>query len=139
MEPGEKICAFVAGTGTGGTLMGVYKALSEEFPNICAVAVEPTESAVMRGGEPHPHSIQGIGDGFIPPIVDMSKVGKVITVSSEDSINRTKRLANELGLFVGISSGANVLAAEKYIKENNPTGIVITILPDRGERYLSMI
>jgi cysteine synthase A len=134
-----EISAFVGGTGTGGTLMGVCKALKEKFPNCKTVAVEPTESAVMSGGVGHPHKIQGIGDGFIPPIVEMQKVDTVVAVSSDESIARMKRLALELGIFVGISSGANVLSAEKYIAEHKPKGIVVTVLPDRGERYLSMV
>lgn len=139
LHPDKEISAFVAGTGTGGTLMGVTKALTEKFANCQCVAVEPTESAVMMGGPANPHKIQGIGDGFIPPIVEMQKVNTVVAVSSEDSIARMQRLAKELGIFVGISSGANVLAAEKYIAEHKPTGIVVTVLSDRGERYLSML
>lgn len=133
------VSAFVAGTGTGGTLIGVRQALIEKFPKVKTIAVEPTESCVMKGGSANPHSIQGIGDGFIPPIVDMKLVDSVVAVSSEDSIARMKRLAKELGLFVGISAGANVLASERYIEEHKPSGLVITILPDRGERYLSML
>jgi len=132
------ISAFVAGTGTGGTLNGVRRALIEVFPRIKIVAVEPTESSVMKGGEPGLHSIQGIGDGFIPPLVDMNHVDTVVAISSADAIKRMKRLMSEKGLFVGISSGANVLAAERYIEDYRPEGIVVTILPDRGERYLSM-
>jgi cysteine synthase len=134
-----EISAFVSGTGTGGTLMGVRKALIRKYPHVQIVAVEPTESAVMSGGEANEHSIQGIGDGFIPPIVDMACIDEVITVSSQEAIERARRLAKELGLFVGISSGANVLAAEKYIGKHKPSGIVVTILPDRGERYMSMV
>lgn len=133
------ISAFVAGTGTGGTLMGVRKAIFEKYPNADIVAVEPTESAVMSGGKPGDHYIQGIGDGFIPDLVDMSKVDQVITVSSEEALERTKQLSLDHGLLVGISAGANVLAAEKYIAEHKPDGIVVTVLPDRAERYLSMM
>ena len=119
--------------------MGVRKALIKKFPKLKTVAVEPSESAVMSGGVIAEHSIQGIGDGFIPPIVDMSCVNEVAVISSADAIERAQRLARELGLFVGISSGANVLAAERYIAKHHPKGIVVTILPDRGERYLSMV
>lgn len=135
----QSISAIVAGTGTGGTLMGIRKALVEQFPNVQTVAVEPTESAVMLGKPAGEHKIQGIGDGFIPPLVDMSLVNTVVAVSSEQAIDRMKRLTNELGLLVGISSGANVAAAEQYIHEHSPEGIVVTVLSDRQERYLSMI
>jgi len=139
--PGSpEISAFVAGTGTGGTLMGVQRAFTTIRPETVMVAVEPTESAVMQGSKDlASHAIQGIGDGFIPEIVDMDVVDEVIAISSEDSIDRTERLTKELGLLVGISSGANVLAAEKYIEEHDPEGIVVTILPDRQERYFSMM
>lgn len=136
---GKTISTFVAGTGTGGTLMGVREALIEVNPDVQTIAVEPTESAVMRGGQPGPHQIQGIGDGFIPDLIEMNLINDVIAVSSKDAIDRTNRLAKELGLLVGISSGANILAAEKYIEKTNPSGIVITVLPDRRERYLSML
>lgn len=139
LEGNPVISAFVSGTGTGGTLMGVRKALIRKFPRVKVVAVEPSESAVMSGGEPHAHSIQGIGDGFIPPLVDMNCIDEVAAISSHDAVERSKRLAKELGLFVGISSGANVLAAERYIGRHYPKGIVVTLLPDRGERYMSMV
>lgn len=135
----QKISAFVAGTGSGGTLMGVRKALVEVYPDVEIVAVEPTESAVMSGKEPGEHMIQGIGDGFIPPVVDMNFVDKIETVSSQESIARMHRLTRELGLMVGISSGAHVLSAEKYIEKYQPDGIVVTILCDRQERYFSLI
>ncbi|MDQ5971757.1 MAG: hypothetical protein QG566_703 [Patescibacteria group bacterium] len=138
LAPGQTISAIVAGTGTGGTLMGISRALKEKFPNVQTIAVEPTESQAMLGGPLGPHGIQGIGDGFIPPIVDMSLVDSVIAVSTEESLARRARLAKECGLFVGVSAGANVLSAEKYIEKENPEGIVVTILCDRGERYLSM-
>ena len=135
----QNISAFVAGTGTGGTLMGVREALIEVFPDVQIVAVEPTESAVMSGGEPGEHMIQGIGDGFIPPIVDMNLVDEVVAVSSEDSIARIRKLTKELGLMVGISSGAHILAAERYIEKHQPEGLVISILCDRQERYFSLL
>ena len=131
------VSAFVAGTGTGGTLMGVRRALIEHYPDMKTVAVEPTESSVMKGGAPGLHSIQGIGDGFIPPLVNV--VDEVAAISSADAIKRMKRLMSEKGLFVGISSGANVLAAERFIEDYRPSGVVVTILSDRGERYLSML
>lgn len=139
LEGHPRISAFVSGTGTGGSLMGVMKALQQRYPLLQVVAVEPTESPVMSGGTAAAHSIQGIGDGFIPPIVDMNCIDEIACVSSKDAIARAQRLAKELGLFVGISSGANVLAAERYIRKHHPEGIVVTLLPDRGERYLSMV
>ena len=139
LEEDTTIAAFVAGTGTGGTLMGVRRALVAINPDMQTIAVEPTESSVMKGGMPGLHSIQGIGDGFIPPLVDMRLVDHVQAISSPDAIKRMKRLMSEKGLFVGISSGANVLAAERYMEDFRPKGNVITILSDRGERYLSML
>ena len=134
-----RVAAFVAGTGTGGTLMGTRISLTERWPNMQTVAVEPTESAVMQHKEPGPHGIQGIGDGFIPPLVDMSVVDTVIDVSTDEAKARTQALSRSHGIFAGISAGANVLAAERYIEKHNPEGIVITILPDRQERYMSML
>lgn len=131
---GQKVEAFVTGTGTGGTLMGCQKRFSKI--GIKTVAVEPSESPVMSGGTPGLHGIQGIGDGS-KFLVDLNVVDKIYTVSTKDSIERAKRLASENGLFVGISSGANIIASEKYIEEFNPEGIVVTILCDRGERYMS--
>lgn len=138
-EPDKTITTWVAGTGTGGTLMGVQDALLAVNPTLATIAVEPAESAVMSGGPAGTHCIQGIGDGFIPPLVDMKRVTQVITVSSDEAIARMRRLTSELGLLVGISSGANVLAAEKYIAQHQPTGLIVTVLPDRQERYFSML
>ena len=130
------ISAFVLGTGTGGTLMGLQKGVDDEDLNTKIVAVEPLESPVMSGGEKGLHGIQGIGDGS-KFLVDLDKVDEIITISTEDAKERSLRLAKENGLFVGISAGANVLASEQWIQQNNPDGIVITILCDRGERYFS--
>lgn len=133
----DKIGAFVAGAGTGGTLMGVAEALRKKFPDVKIVAVEPAESAVLSDGNAGLHKIQGIGPGFIPNIVDMNKIDEVVKVKSDDAVEMTRKLAREKGLFVGISSGANVLAsleiAKKMPKEN-----IVTVLPDRADRYLSM-
>ena len=133
---GEKLEAFISGTGTGGTIMGCQKRFSENLKNVKIIAVEPSESPVMSGGSPGLHGIQGIGDGS-KFLVDLKLIDKVYTVSTSDSINRAKRLSSENGLFVGISSGANIIAAEKFVEEYNPEGIVVTILCDRGERYLT--
>lgn len=133
----DKIDAFVAGVGTGGTLMGVAEALKKEFCNVRIVAVEPAESPVLSGGRAGPHEIQGIGSGFIPKIVDMSKIDEVVTVRSEDAIEMARKLARENGLFVGISSGANALASLRMSK-NLPNKRIVTVLPDSADRYLSM-
>ena len=117
--------------------MGVSARLQEGHPNIKTLAIEPAESPVMSGGEPGLHGIQGIGDGS-KFLVDLDKVDEVLLVKTDDAIERMKRL-HQRGLLVGISSGANVLASERWIEQNNPDGIVVTILCDRGERYLSCL
>ena len=132
------ISAFVLGTGTGGTLMGLQKGVDDEDLNTKMVAVEPLESPVMSGGEKGLHGIQGIGDGS-KFLVDLDKVDEVITISTEEAKERSLRLAKENGLFVGVSAGANVLASERWIEKNNPDGVVVTILCDRGERYFSIL
>ena len=132
-----KVAAFVAGTGTGGTMMGVSKRLSEVYPDFKAIVVEPEESPVMSGGEPGLHGIQGIGDGS-KFLVDLSDIDEIVTIPTESAKGRARELIKS-GLLVGISSGANVLAAERWIENNNPDGIVVTVLCDRGERYLSCL
>jgi cysteine synthase A len=132
----KKLSAFVSGTGTGGTIMGCQKRFSTDSPDTKIVAVEPLESPVMSGGEPGLHGIQGIGDGS-KFLVDLNLIDKIYTVSTQDSKNKALELAKNQGLFVGISSGANIIACEKFIEEFNPDGIVVTILCDRGDRYLS--
>ena len=134
----QEISAFILGTGTGGTLMGLQKGIECKALSTELIAVEPAESPVMSGGEKGLHGIQGIGDGS-KFLVDLFKVDDIITISTEDAKERSRRLAKENGLFVGISSGANVLAAERWIEKNNPYGIVVTILCDRGERYFSVL
>ena len=134
-----KIAAFVDGTGTGGTLMGISRFLKISEPDMKVVAVEPAESAVMSGGKPGLHGIQGIGDGS-KFLVDLKKVDDIMVISTEDAKERARRLASEKGLFVGISSGANVLASERFLEKNQYLdGSIITILCDRGERYLSIL
>ena len=132
----DSVSAFIAGTGTGGTLMGVQKGYDGLSTKI--IAVEPAESPVMSGGEKGLHGIQGIGDGS-KFLVDLDKVDEVITISTKEAKERSLRLAKENGLFVGISAGANVLASEQWIEQNNPNGLVVTILCDRGERYFSVL
>ena len=134
----SQISAFIAGTGTGGTLMGVQEGFSKSGMGTKIIAVEPAESPVMSGGEKGLHGIQGIGDGS-KFLVDLDKVDGIIPISTEEAKERSLRLAKENGLFVGISAGANVLASERWIKQNNPDGIVVTILCDRGERYFSVL
>ena len=133
----EKIAAFVDGTGTGGTLMGTTRVLKMYHPFMKVVAVEPAESPVMSGGEPGLHGIQGIGDGS-KFMVNLKEVDDIIIISTEEAKERAKRLSKEQGLFVGISSGANILASERLLeKYPDMEGNIITILCDRGERYLS--
>jgi cysteine synthase A len=134
---GCDIAAFVAGVGTGGTLTGVGRFLKKAFPNMKLIAVEPAGSPVLSGGTPGPHAIQGIGAGFIPKNLDLSLVDRIITVSDEDAIDMTRYLAQKEGLFLGISSGANLWAANEIMKELRDDSIVVTVAPDRGDKYLS--
>jgi cysteine synthase A len=131
-----RIDAFVAGVGTGGTLIGVAKALKEINPKVKIIAVEPKESAVLAGGRPGLHKIQGIGEGFIPKIIkdNLYLIDEVIAIKSYDAIDMAQKLAKNYGILVGISSGANVLAAKQISKKYKK---VVTVLPDRGERYLN--
>jgi len=129
-----KIDVFVAGVGSGGTLTGVGKYLKKKNDKIMVAAVEPRSSAALLGREPGLHQIQGIGDGFVPKVLDRSLIDTVITVSDEDAINTTRRLAKDEGLLVGTSSGANVWAACQLANSHKN---VVTVLPDRAERYFS--
>ncbi len=129
------IACFVAGVGSGGTLQGIGKFLKERKPGVKIVAVEPKNVSALLGHEPGLHQIQGIGDGFIPPILDVSLVDEVVEVSDEDAIETTRQLGCDYGLLVGISSGANVWAARQLAKKIK--GNIATVLPDRAERYFS--
>jgi len=130
--------AFVAAVGTGGTLTGTSKVLKEHIANIAVFAVEPEASAILSGENPAPHKIQGIGAGFVPAILDTSCYSEVIKVSNEDAIATARMLAKREGLLVGISSGANVYAAMQIgMREEFQGKIIVTILCDTGERYLS--
>jgi cysteine synthase A len=118
--------------------MGIHNVMKKANPKTQAIAVEPEEAAVMFGGSDiriKEHKIQGIGDGFIPELIDMKKVDQVITVGSEEAIEMSRKLSREYGLLVGISSGANIIAALKAAETFEK---VTTVLPDRAERYLSM-
>ncbi|MEA3348959.1 MAG: cysteine synthase A [Pseudomonadota bacterium] len=128
---------FVAGVGSGGTLGGVGRFLKEQNPKITVVAVEPENSAALLGQEPGLHQIQGIGDGFVPPVLDVSLIDEVVTVSDEDAVTTARDLARLEGTMIGTSSGANVWAAMKLAKRFGPDKRVATILPDRIERYFS--
>ena len=131
---GGDIDIFIAGVGSGGTLQGVGKYLKEKRPDVKIVAVEPKNCSALLGREPGLHRIQGIGDGFIPDILDVNLVDMVFTVSDEEAIETTQRLSREEGLLVGTSSGANVFAA---LHMDSGRKKVVTILPDRAERYFS--
>lgn len=132
-----RVDAFVAGVGSGGTVTGVGRFLKEKHPQIRIAAVEPKNSAALLGHEPGFHQIQGIGDGFIPPVLDVELIDEVITVSDEDAISTTRSLASVQGALVGTSSGANVWAAMRLAEELGPQSRVVTVLPDRAERYFS--
>lgn len=129
------IQCFVAGVGSGGTLQGVGSFLKGQNKDIKIVAVEPENRSALLGHEPGLHQIQGIGDGFIPDVLDVSLVDSVVEVSDEDAIETTRQLNRDFGLLVGISSGANVWAARTLTK--TVTGNIATVLPDRAERYFS--
>ena len=129
--------AFIAGVGTGGTITGVTKILRERISDFISVAVEPTDSPVLSGGNPGSHKIQGIGAGFIPHILDMTLIDKIETVNTDDALDTLKEIAKKEGLLVGISSGAAVFVALKIARELGKSKKVVVMAPDNGERYLS--
>ncbi len=134
---GELPNLFVAGIGTGGTFTGISRRFKEVNPECKCVAVEPKECPALLGAPPSPHKIQGIGPGFIPKVLDLSLIDKVITVSYEEAKHYSKLLAREFGVLAGVSAGANVAAALKASREFNVKEKVITVVPDTGERYLT--
>ena len=129
------IACFVAGVGSGGTVQGVGTFLKEHKPDAKIVAVEPKDVSALLGHEPGLHQIQGIGDGFVPGVLDVSLIDEVVEVTDEDAVETTRELGRDFGLLVGISSGANVWAARQLAKRID--GNIATVLPDRAERYFS--
>jgi len=135
-----KIDFFVAGVGTGGTFTGVSDILKQRNPNMKSIAVEPNDSPVLSGGKPGPHKIQGIGAGFIPSIFNANYIDEIIKIKNEDAFETARRLIKEEGILCGISAGANVCAALEIAKrEENKGKLIVTIICDTGERYLSTI
>lgn len=133
---GGKLDAFVAGVGTGGTITGVARVLKQRKPDLHVVGVEPRGSAVLSGGKPGLHGIQGLGAGFVPEVLERELLDEVMTVTDVAADRAQRRLAREEGLFVGPSAGANVHAAVEIARRFKPGSLVVTILCDGGERYL---
>jgi cysteine synthase A len=133
-----KFDAFVTAVGTGGTITGCGEVFKERNPRVQIVAVEPAGSPVLSGGDPGPHKIQGIGAGFIPKVLNRSVLDRVITVTDDEAYQTSKLIAKKEGMLVGISAGANVFAAQKVAEELGAGKTVVTVLPDTGERYISI-
>ena len=137
LEDLPELDAFVAGVGTGGTIMGVGRKLKEEIEDIKIYAVEPAGSPVLSGGKPGKHTIQGIGAGFIPEILEMDIIDQVIKIDDTEAFQGARNTAAKEGLLLGISSGANIAAAIRIAKKLGEGRKVLTVSPDGGEKYLS--
>ena len=135
---GGRIDAFVAGVGTGGTITGVGEVLKREAPGVKIVAVEPARSPVLQGGRAGLHAIQGIGASFVPGVLNIDIIDRIIGIEDEEAMEMSLKLARTEGLLVGVSAGANVTAALRVAKELGTGKTVVTVLPDTGERYLSL-
>ncbi|MBI4593684.1 MAG: cysteine synthase A [Candidatus Rokubacteria bacterium] len=135
---GRRVDAFVAGVGTGGTLTGVGEVLKEKVPGVQVIAVEPARSPVLSGGRARPHAIQGIGASFVPGVLNPDIIDRIVQVRDEDALTWSRRLTREEGLLVGVSAGAAAFAACAVAAEMRPDQLVVTVLPDTGERYLSL-
>ncbi|MFJ7936828.1 cysteine synthase A [Sporosarcina sp. NPDC096371] len=133
----DRVDAFVSGVGTGGTITGVGSVLKERFPDVKIIAVEPTDSPVLSGGNPGPHKIQGIGAGFIPGVLDTKIYDEIALVTNDEAYDTARRAAREEGILGGVSSGAAIFAALQIAKELGKGKKVVAILPSNGERYLS--
>ncbi|PIC56397.1 cysteine synthase A [Sporosarcina sp. P12(2017)] len=133
----DQVDAFISGIGTGGTITGAGEVLKEHFPGVRIVAVEPEDSAILSGGKPGPHKIQGIGAGFVPEVLDTAIYDEIIKVSNDDAYTFARRAAREEGILGGVSSGAAIAAALQVAKKLGKGKTVVAIIPSNGERYLS--
>jgi cysteine synthase A len=133
----DRIDYPVAGIGTGGTITAVGEVLRDAFPDVQVIGVEPADSAILSGGQPSPHKIQGIGAGFVPDVLNVDLLDEVVPVTNDEAIEGARHLAQEKGLMVGISSGAALAATLKVADRIKGPATIVTVLPDTGERYLS--